>query len=144
MWKIWCDGACSGNPGPCGWGSVVENPDGVRSEHSGFIQQTGTNNIAELTAAIESLKLTPVGAHVHLCSDSQYVLKGLKEWLPVWMKKGWRTSTGKPVLNKELWQQLNALDQDRRVVVEWVRGHNGHTENEIADQLAVQAVEMAL
>ncbi|MBU2765844.1 ribonuclease HI [Acidithiobacillus ferrivorans] len=136
-WKIWCDGACAPtNPGPCAWGSVIQSPDGTRTEHFGFIQAMGTNNIAELTAAIESLRKTPECAVVALCSDSQYTLKGLGEWMPGWIKKGWRTASGSPVLNKELWQALYKEYQARQVTLEWVRGHNGHPENELADRLA--------
>ncbi|ACK79856.1 ribonuclease H [Acidithiobacillus ferrooxidans] len=137
QWKIWCDGACAPtNPGPCAWGAVIESPDGGRMEHCGFIQPMGTNNIAELTAAIESLRKVPAGAQVVLCSDSQYTLKGLGEWLPGWIRKGWRTASGSPVLNKELWQALHQEYAARKVKLEWVRGHNGHPENELADRLA--------
>ena len=143
LWRIWCDGSCGPtNPGPCAWGSVIESPDGVRTEHCGFIQKQGTNNIAELTAAIESLRKVPEGAEVILCSDSQYVLKGLNEWMPGWIKKGWETAAGKSVLNQALWQQLYALYSARKVQVEWVRGHNGHPENEKADQLANRGLSM--
>ena len=96
VWKIWCDGSCGPtNPGPCAWGAVIESPDGERTEHCGFIQKRGTNNIAELTAAIESLRRIPEGAEVILCSDSQYTLKGLGEWLPGWIRKGWRISVSR-------------------------------------------------
>lgn len=143
-WKVWCDGACApSNPGPCAWGSVIEDPAGNRTEHCGFIQNMGTNNIAELTAAIESLRRTPEGATVSICSDSQYVLKGLTEWLPGWKKKNWKTAAGKPVLNKELWIVLEQEAGRRTVTVEWVRGHNGHPENERADGLANAGLELA-
>lgn len=136
-WKIWCDGACAPtNPGPCAWGALIEDPEGRRREHFGFIQPRGTNNIAELTAALESLLLVPEGADVVLCSDSQYTLKGLKEWLPGWVKKGWRTASGSPVANRDLWQKLHREYSARKVVLEWVRGHAGHPENELADHLA--------
>jgi ribonuclease HI len=115
---------------------VIQSPDGTRTEHFGFIQAMGTNNIAELTAAIESLRKTPEGAAVALCSDSQYTLRGLADWMPGWIKKGWRTSSGSPVLNKELWQALHKEYLARKVALEWVRGHNGHPENEMADRLA--------
>lgn len=137
VWKIWCDGSCGPtNPGPCAWGAVIESPDGERMEHCGFIQKRGTNNIAELTAAIESLRKIPEGAEVILCSDSQYTLKGLGEWLPGWIRKGWKTASGSPVLNQELWKLLHQEYLTRKVKLEWVRGHNGHPENETADQLA--------
>ncbi|MCR2829034.1 MULTISPECIES: ribonuclease H family protein [Acidithiobacillus] len=137
VWKIWCDGSCGPtNPGPCAWGAVIESPDGERTEHCGFIQKRGTNNIAELTAAIESLRRIPEGAEVILCSDSQYTLKGLGEWLPGWIRKGWKTASGSPVLNQEHWKLLHQEYLTRKVRLEWVRGHNGHPENETADQLA--------
>lgn len=137
IWNIWCDGACAPtNPGPCGWGAVIQSPDGTRSEHFGFIQPMGTNNIAELTAAIESLRKTPEGGQVVLCSDSQYVLNGLGEWLPGWIRKHWRTSSGSLVANQELWQMLHHEYQIRKVSLQWVRGHSGHPENERADYLA--------
>lgn len=136
-WKIWCDGSCGPtNPGPCAWGAVIESPDGERTKHYGFIQARGANNIAELTAAIEALRRVPEGAEVILCSDSQYTVKGLGEWLPGWIKKGWKTASGSPVLNQELWQQLYREYRARKVTLEWVRGHDGHPENERADQLA--------
>jgi ribonuclease HI len=136
-WKIWCDGACAPtNPGPCAWGAVIESPDGQRTEHHGFIQRQGTNNIAELTAAIESLRETPKGAEVILCSDSQYTLKGLEQWIQGWIRKNWMTSKGTPVLNQSLWQALYQEYKSRKVMLKWVRGHNGHAENERADQLA--------
>ncbi len=141
-WKIWCDGACAPtNPGPCAWGAVIQSPEGGRTEHFGFIQDMGTNNIAELTASIESLRKTPEGAHVVLCSDSQYTLKGLGEWLPGWIKKGWRTASGSPVANKELWRALHKEYLVRQVTLEWVRGHNGHPENEMADRLANRGLQ---
>lgn len=136
-WKIWCDGGCAPtNPGPCSWGALIESPEGERTEHCGFIQPMGTNNIAELTAAIEALRRIPEGAEVILCSDSQYTLKGLGEWLPGWVRKNWRTASGSAVANKELWQALHKEYACRKVQLEWVRGHNGHPENEIADTLA--------
>lgn len=144
-WKIWCDGACGPtNPGPCAWGAVIESPDGERSHLCGFIQRNGTNNIAELSAAIESLQRIPENATVTLCSDSQYTLKGLNEWMPGWIRKGWRTSTGEPVKNKALWQLLKKEYDARKVTLEWVRGHNGHPENELADRLANQGLAKGL
>lgn len=101
----------------------------------------GTNNIAELTAAIESLRKVPVGQAVILCSDSQYTLNGLGGWLPDWIKKCWRTASGSPVLNKELWQALHKEYLARQVTLEWVRGHNGHPENEMADRLANRGLQ---
>ncbi len=136
-WLLW-----PYQPRPLCLGIGHQSPDGTRTEQCGFIQKQGANNIAELTAAIESLRKVPEGAQVILYSDSQYVMKGLNEWMPGWIKKGWKTAAGKPVLNLALWQQLYALYSARKVQVEWVRGHNGHPENEKADQLANRGLSM--
>jgi ribonuclease HI len=142
-WVAYTDGACSGNPGPAAWGAVVLAPGGEEvAAHSGFIG-FGTNQIAEIKAAIEGLSRTPEGAEVELVSDSQYVLKGLSEWRAGWERKGFRNSKGEPVANLELWKQLFALADKRRVVTRWVRGHNGDVRNEQADQLAVAALRNA-
>jgi ribonuclease HI len=122
---------------------VVLAPDGGEvAAHSGFIG-FGTNQIAEIRAAIEGLARTPEGAEVELVSDSQYVLKGLSEWRAGWERKGWRNSKGEPVANLELWKQLFALADKRKVLTRWVRGHNGDFHNEQADQLAVAALHAA-
>lgn len=136
-WKISCDGSCGpSNPGPAAWGSVIHHPEGTISEHNGFIQKEGTNNIAELTAVIESLRKTPPGAEVVVTTDSQYVVKGVNEWVVGWEERGWRTADKRPVKNKELWIALMAEVRARNVTMDWVRGHNGHPENERADALA--------
>lgn len=142
-WTAYTDGACAPtNPGPAGWGAVVIAPGGTEeTEHFGFIG-LGTNQIAELTAALEGLLLVPDGAEVELVSDSQYVLKGLTEWRAGWERKGWRNSKGEPVANLALWKQLFAAADARRVSVRWVRGHNGDRCNEMADVLANQALRL--
>ena len=142
-WLAYTDGACApSNPGPAGWGAVLIAPGGgSETDHFGFIGH-GTNQIAELTAALEGLKRVPVGAEVELVSDSQYVLKGLTEWRAGWEKKGWRTSKGEPVANLALWKQLFATADLRRVGVRWVRGHNGDRCNEKADALANRALAL--
>jgi ribonuclease HI len=127
------DGACSGNPGPGGWAAVIVN-DGEREEISGGAPAT-TNNRMELTAVIEALRRVPAGAPVTVVTDSQYVLKGMTSWVAGWRKRGWRTATGGPVLNQDLWEALAAL-VGSRVTWEWVRGHSGHRENERVDELA--------
>lgn len=144
-WKIWCDGACAPtNPGPCAWGALVESPSGERTEHCGYIQANGTNNIAELTAALEALRLVPMHAEVILCSDSQYMLRGLGEWAPRWLSNDWcRSKKGKPVANKDLWKKLYSEYSTRKVTLRWVRGHNGHPENERADKLAGRGLKLA-
>ena len=140
-WIAYTDGACApSNPGPAGWGAVLLPPGGgAASDHYGFIGP-GTNQIAELTAAIEGLSRVPVGAAVELVSDSQYVLKGISEWRAGWERKGWRNSKGEPVANLALWKRLFALADERRVSTRWVRGHNGDPYNERADALANTAL----
>ena len=135
--KIWTDGACSGTPGPGGWGVLIER-DGVRREVSGSHPKT-TNNIMEMTACIEGLRMTEEGAEVDVWSDSQYVVKGITEWMANWKRKRWTTSEGKPVKNVSLWQTIDILCGKRKVAWHWVRGHDGHVENEICDRLAVEA-----
>jgi ribonuclease HI len=142
-WLAYTDGACApSNPGPAGWGAVLIAPDGqTRSEHYGFIGP-GTNQIAELTAAIEGLRLVPIGARVELVSDSQYVLKGLTEWRAGWERKGYRNSKGEPVANLGLWKRLYAEADQRKVSTRWVRGHAGDEHNERADALANTALRL--
>ncbi|MDH4225884.1 MAG: ribonuclease HI, partial [Deltaproteobacteria bacterium] len=134
---IWCDGSCSPNPGPGGWGAIIQSR-GERREISGYAQ-AATNNTMELTAAIEALALTPPGAKVVLTTDSRYVADGISKWIKGWKKKGWRKADGEPVLNQEFWQKLDGLASARTIRWEWVRGHNGHPENERCDALANQA-----
>ncbi len=138
-YRVFTDGACRGNPGLGGWAFVLKR-DGELIERAGFEAET-TNNRMELTAAIEGLRATPEGATVTLTSDSQYVLKGMSEWLPGWIRRNWRKSDGKPVLNRDLWQELHAEAQGREVRWEWVEGHTGHPENERCDELANRAID---
>jgi len=142
-WVVYTDGACAPtNPGPAGWGAVVIAPDGqTETDHFGFIG-LGTNQIAELTAAVEGLQRVPRGAAVELVSDSQYVLKGISEWRAGWERKGYRNSKGDPVANLALWRQLFAEADARRVTVRWVRGHTGDRCNEKADALANKALAL--
>ncbi len=132
--EIFCDGACSGNPGPGGWGAVIRQ-DGLEQELSGGAQRT-TNNMMELTAAIEAVSLTPAQAQVQVTTDSQYVVKGMTEWIHGWKKRGWKKADGEPVLNQDYWQRLDEVCRERRVKWVWVKGHAGHRENERADELA--------
>lgn len=136
---IWCDGACSGNPGLGGWGAIIEE-NGVRRELSGGRAQT-TNNQMELQALIEALQSTAPGARVHVVTDSEYVSKGITQWLRGWIRNGWKTASKQPVKNREQWQQLHELLQARPHKIEWVRGHNGHEENERCDELARAAIK---
>ena len=138
---LFTDGACSGNPGPGGWGLILRHPaTGREIERSGAERET-TNNRMELMAVIEGLSLLTKSSVVELYSDSEYVLKGLGEWLASWKRRGWKTADKKPVKNVELWQRLDDLAQRHEVRMHWIRGHMGHPENERADRLAVGARE---
>jgi ribonuclease HI len=133
--EIYTDGACSGNPGPGGWGAVLRYGDHVKELHGG--EATGTtNNRMELTAAIRALESLnrPVTVRVH--TDSTYLRSGITEWLPAWKKRGWLTADKKPVKNAELWQRLEAAAARHTVSWHWVRGHAGDPGNERADALA--------
>lgn len=143
-WVAYTDGACAPtNPGPAAWGLYLIAPGEAHgTEHYGFIGH-GTNQIAELTAAIEGLTRVPAGAPVELVSDSQYVLKGLTEWRKGWERKGFRNAKGEPVANQALWRPLFALADARKVSVRWVRGHNGDLHNERVDGLANKALREA-
>jgi ribonuclease HI len=131
--EIYTDGACSGNPGPGGWGAVLRC-EGRQRELSGGEPHT-TNNRMELTAVIQALAALSRSCKVVLYTDSQYVQKGISQWLQGWKRKGWRTTTG-PVKNLDLWQELDRLNQHHQVQWRWVKGHAGHVENERADELA--------
>ena len=139
--EIYTDGACKGNPGPGGWGVLMKS-GGHSREISGGERET-TNNRMELTAVIEALKALKRPCHVRLHADSQYVLKGIAEWLPGWKARGWKTAAKQPVKNADLWQQLDALVAGSGHTIEWcwVRGHDGNPGNERADELANQGVE---
>ena len=132
----YADGGCDPNPGPGGWGVVIEGPEG-KIELCGGDRAT-TNNRMELTAAIKALSHFPAGSAIEMRCDSQYVIKSVTEWMRGWKAKGWRTSTG-PVKNVELMQELDALNAARDVKWTWVRGHTGNVGNERADRLASDA-----
>jgi ribonuclease HI len=138
--ELYADGACSGNPGPGGWGAILRTPDGEEIELSGGEAQT-TNNRMELTSVIEGLRRIPESSTVRLVSDSEYVVKGLKEWLDGWIARGWRKSDKSPVMNRDLWEALARLRDGRTIRAEWIRGHNGHHFNERCDRLAVAAIK---
>ena len=138
---LYTDGACSGNPGPGGWAYILVHPaSGKRREHAGAERDT-TNNRMELTAVIEGLRALSRPSSVDLTSDSQYVLKGLDEWLDQWKARGWRTADKKPVKNEDLWRVLDDLRATHTLRFHWIRGHNEHPENERCDTLAVAARE---
>ena len=142
--EIYTDGACKGNPGPGGWG-VLLKAGGTEKELFGGALGT-TNNRMELTAVIQALRALTRPCRVTLYLDSQYVLKGMTEWLPGWKAKGWRTASKQPVKNVDLWQQLDALVSQGGHAIDWrwVRGHTGDPGNERADALANFGVEVAL
>lgn len=139
MLEIYTDGACRGNPGPGGWAALLRSRDTER-ELSGADPAT-TNNRMELTAVIRALEALrrPVSARIY--TDSQYVLKGITEWLPSWKARDWRTAARQPVKNIDLWQALDALVQQHQLEWHWVKGHSGHVENERVDALANQAID---
>ena len=135
--EIFTDGACKGNPGPGGWGALLRS-GGQEKELSGSEPRT-TNNRMELTAAIRALQALKQPCEVVLHSDSKYVLDGITRWIKGWQRNGWKTAAKKPVLNADLWQELVAAAASHRVDWVWVKGHNGHAENERVDKLACDA-----
>lgn len=132
--EIHTDGACLGNPGPGGWAALLRH-NGRERELAGGEAQT-TNNRMELLAAIMALEALKAPCEVVLSTDSQYVQKGIGEWLPNWIRRGWKTAGGDPVKNQDLWQRLNAAAKPHKVQWKWVKGHAGHVENERVDKLA--------
>jgi ribonuclease HI len=138
---IFTDGACSGNPGPGGWGALLRY-NGVEKELSGGETLT-TNNRMEMMAAIMALEALKRPSAVRLHTDSQYLKNGVTEWLPQWKRRGWRTADKKPVKNSDLWQRLDAAIKPHRIEWIWVKGHAGHVENERVDALARAALPRA-
>ena len=137
--RIFTDGACSGNPGPGGWGAILRY-NGHEREISGGAPGT-TNNRMELTAAIEALRVLKRPCTVHLYTDSEYLKNGITQWLPGWKARGWKTAGKKDVKNRDLWEALDSLMQHHAIEFQWVRGHAGHAENERADTLAREAIQ---
>lgn len=137
--EIWTDGACSGNPGPGGWGALIRENGAVRELQGG--EASTTNNRMELLAAISALESLPAGATADLYTDSQYLRDGITKWMHGWKKNGWRTADKKPVKNKELWERLEKAAAAHKVNWHWLRGHVGHIENERADELARQGMK---
>ena len=135
---IYTDGACKGNPGPGGWGTLLIY-EGIKKELYGFSPET-TNNIMELTAVIESLKSIKRKCPIIITTDSNYVKDGITEWIHQWKKRGWRTAGKKTVKNKVLWKKLEEETKQHEIKWEWVKGHSGHPENERADELANLAI----
>ena len=139
---IFTDGACRGNPGPGGWGALLRSGAHCK-EISGGEPHT-TNNRMELTAAIEALCALKRSSSVDLFTDSQYVRRGITEWLPEWKQRGWRTAARKPVKNDDLWRLLDEAAGRHDVRWHWVKGHSGHAENERADELANLAIDQLI
>ena len=137
--EIFTDGACRGNPGPGGWGALLRFGEHEKTL-SGAEAET-TNNRMELMAAIVALETLKRSCKVSLTTDSQYVRKGITEWIANWKQRGWKTANKKPVKNADLWRRLDEATARHQVDWHWVRGHTGHPENELADQLANEAID---
>lgn len=136
---IHTDGACRGNPGPGGWGAILEYGDSRKTLHGG--ETHTTNNRMELTAVIRALAALKRPCRVTLYSDSIYVLKGITEWMPNWKSRGWKTAAKKPVMNADLWQALDTEVLRHKIDWQWVKGHSGHAGNEEADRLANRGID---
>ncbi len=140
--EIYTDGSCRGNPGPGGWAAVLTGGGGERVLQGA--EADTTNNRMELTAAIMALRELPVESSATIHTDSEYVMKGLNEWLPAWKARGWKTAAKKPVKNQDLWQALDEASRGRRLEWRWVRGHAGNPGNERVDRLANAAIDRFL
>lgn len=136
---IHSDGACKGNPGPGGWGAVLEYGDARKLLHGGELETT--NNRMELMAAIQALATLRRPCTVAIYTDSQYMRKGITEWLPNWKRNGWMTAAKKPVKNADLWKRLDDAARQHDISWHWIKGHSGHPGNELADQLANKGVD---
>ena len=136
--EIFTDGACSGNPGVGGYGAILRYRDKTK-EISGYHSDT-TNNRMEMMAVIEALKQIRKSCRITIMSDSNYVIKGMTEWLPSWIKKNWKNSQKRPVLNQDLWKKLITLTKPHQIEWKWIKGHKGHKENERCDNLARMAI----
>jgi ribonuclease HI len=137
--RIYTDGACRGNPGPGGWGALLVAPQGEKELWGGEAQTT--NNRMELTAAIRGLEALKRRCSVAIYTDSQYLRNGIREWLPQWKLRGWKTADRKPVKNRDLWERLDELVTGHEVEWHWVKGHAGHDGNERADELANRGID---
>ena len=137
--NIWTDGACSGNPGPGGWGALIKYNNSTK-EISGSEKNT-TNNRMEMMAVIKALKYIDTKSQINLYTDSKYVKEGITNWIISWKKNNWKNSKKNDVKNKDLWVELDILSQKHNISWIWVKGHSGNIENDIADKLATQAIE---
>ncbi len=140
--ELFADGACSGNPGPGGYGTILRYGD-VTNKISGCDRKT-TNNRMELTAVIEGMRLLKRPCRVRVFTDSNYVVKGMTEWIHGWIRSKWLNSKKEPVLNRELWETLMELSRPHQIEWRWIRGHQGHKENELCDKLARAAIRKCL
>ena len=140
--EAFTDGACRGNPGPGGWGVLLRYNSHEKRLFGGEAETT--NNRMELMAVIQALESLNRECEMKITSDSKYVLKGISEWMVNWKKRGWKTAANKPVKNLDLWQRLDKARETHKIEWVWVKGHNGHIENEIADQLANQGIDELL
>jgi ribonuclease HI len=139
---LYCDGACRGNPGPGGWGTILVSGGRERVLQGGAVRTT--NNRMELSAAIAGLAALDRPSRVRIVTDSQYVMRGMTEWMQSWISRGWRTADKKPVLNQDLWQRLLHLAKTHDMHWEWIRGHAGHEFNERCDLLANDAIDRGM
>ncbi len=137
--EIFTDGACRGNPGPGGWGAVLRSGKHEKELYGGA--HDTTNNRMEMTAVVNALQALKQPSEVTLTTDSQYVRKGITEWIHNWKKNGWKTSAKQAVKNADLWQQIDALSSEHTIRWEWVKGHSGHPENERVDELANRGID---
>lgn len=137
--EIYTDGACRGNPGPGGWGALMRKAGKEKQLYGG--EKETTNNRMEMQAVISALEALSGPSNLHITTDSQYVMKGMKEWLKNWKKNNWKTAAKKPVKNVDLWQQLDSLAEAHQIKWSWVKGHSGHAENELVDGLANRGID---
>lgn len=137
--EIFTDGACRGNPGPGGWGAIIRYNQHEKKLNGA--EPHTTNNRMELTAVIQALNALKEPCHIQLTTDSQYVRNGITAWMPQWKQRNWKTSNKTPVKNIDLWQELDNAIQRHKISWHWVKGHSGHKENELADQLANEAID---
>lgn len=140
--EIFADGACRGNPGPGGWGALLRFKGNEKELFGAEIETT--NNRMELTAVIKALESMKRPCVISITLDSKYVLDGIQNWIENWKKRGWKTSSKKPVKNEDLWRKLDELIQQHQITWNWVKGHSGHDENERVDQLANRGIDELL
>lgn len=139
MVKIFADGACSGNPGPGGYGAILKY--GQKTKEISGCEARTTNNRMEMMAVIKALRQIKRPCNIKVVTDSNYVVMGMTKWMPSWIKRNWLNSQKKPVLNRDMWEELLKLSRPHQIQWHWIKGHNGHLENERCDQLAREAIK---